>query len=86
MEAQKRQLVPIATLEGDPSIDHVKEATPPHSERITPLKDRPFPFFEDVLDDANHLRSNKAGGEHLANRGTAFDRSLSNLMVAGVSA
>ena len=82
MEAQKRQFVPIATLEGDPSIDHVKEATPPQSERVTPLKDRPFPFFEDVLDDAHHLRRSKAGSEHLANSGTAFDWSVSsNLMV-----
>jgi hypothetical protein len=81
VEAQKRQFVPIATLEGDPSIDHVKEATAPQSERVTPLKDRPFPFFENVLDDANHLRRSKAGSEHLANSGTAFDRSLSNLVV-----
>ena len=84
VEAQKCQLVPIATLEGDPSINHVKEATPPQSERVTPLENRPFAFFEDVLDDANHLRRSKAGSEHLANGGTALDRSLSNLMVHGV--
>ena len=81
VEAQKRQLVPIATLEGDPSIDHVKEATPPQSERVTPLEHRPFPFFEDVLDDEYHLCRSKAGRENLANSGTAFDRSLSNLVV-----
>ena len=81
MEAQKRQFVPIATLECDPSIDHVKEATAPQSERVTPLKDRPLPFFEDVLDYADHPRRSKAGTEHLPNSGTAFDRSLSNLVV-----
>src|SRR5437660_1123265 len=51
---------------------------------VPPLKDRPLPLFEDVLNDAVHFCRGKSGREHLANILSALDRRLSNLMVHGV--
>lgn len=44
--AKKRQLVPVATLERNLTVDDSEEAAAPQTEWITPLQDCPFAILE----------------------------------------
>src|SRR5438270_3658818 len=81
---RRKNLVPIAALKSNVAVDHMEEPATSQPVGVPPLKDRPLPLFEDVLNDAVHFCRGKSGREHLANILSALDRRLSNLMVHGV--
>lgn len=81
LRAQECQLVPIATLENDLVILDVKEPASPQPERIPPFENRPVTVFENVFNDAYHLRIGEPVGEHLPDRVSAIDGRLGYLVV-----
>src|SRR4051812_44906640 len=81
LQAEKRQLVPVAALEDDLAADDMKEAAAAQSLRIAPFEDRPLAILEHVLDDAMHLEGREPLREHRLNRFASFDETLRDLMV-----
>ena len=84
MAAEERELVPVASLEPDFSVYHVEEAAPAKAQRIAPFQDGPLPFFEDVFNDANHIRRSEPGDKHGPDRVPPHNRGFSDLMVDGL--
>src|SRR5437763_12348892 len=83
---RRKNVVPIAALKSNVAVDHMEEAATSQTVGVPPLKDRPLPLFEDVVNEAVHFCRGKSGREHLANILSALDRRLSYLMIHGVFA
>src|SRR5262249_9123191 len=77
--------VPISPLEGNPSVNDVKEPAAAQPFRVAPLQDGPFSVLEKVFRDADHPGRGKARREHGSYSLAPFDRALGNLMVDRVT-
>src|SRR5215475_2799834 len=81
LQAQERQLVPVAALERDLPLDDVEKAAAAQAQRVAPLENRPLAVLEQVFHDAHHLCGGESRGEHLADGVPAVDGTFSHLMV-----
>jgi hypothetical protein len=82
VQLNERQLVPVASLKDDLSIDDMKKAATPQTERVAPFENHPFSIFEEVLNNANHFCPGEAFSKHLAYGFAYFDRVFCYLVVA----
>jgi hypothetical protein len=76
------ELIPVATLELNPSVDNAEETATTETGRIAPLEDRPLTIFEQILDETHHLRASKLGREHGSDR-LAPHHGIPNHLVIG---
>lgn len=81
MQSEKRELVPVPTLERDAPFVDRKEPAAAQSERVAPLEDRDVAGLMEDLGDADHLGSREFPAKHLANGHPALDRLLGDLVV-----
>src|SRR5262245_19133381 len=83
IQAKKRQLVPVASLELNERVPDMKKTTAAKAPRVSPLEDRPFAVLEEILDDAHHVRSRELAREHRSDVLPALDRLFGHLMADG---
>jgi len=81
VKSEEGQLISIAPLKCDASVNDVEEAASTQSLRVPPLQDGPLAILEEVFGNANHLGRVKALLEHGSNSLTAMDWALGYLMV-----
>ena len=81
MQLEERELVPISALEGNPSVNYVKEPAAAQPLRVAPFQDGQFSVLEKILRDADHSGRGKTGREHRSNSLVPFNLAFGYLMV-----
>jgi hypothetical protein len=84
--AQEAELVPVASLEDDLSVDDVEEPAATQAEGVAPFENGPLAVLEQVFHHADHLGLLEAGREHPAKGLAALHGLFGDLMVDGVFA
>jgi len=84
VKALEGELVPIATLDDDLTLDHTEKAATAETQRIGPFQNRPLAVFEDVLDNASHRGLFELSHEHGPDVITTDDMIGGDLMIDGV--
>src|SRR3546814_18265113 len=75
---EERELIKVASLEDDLVVAHMGETAPTQASRITPFKNGPFSFLEDILDDASHVCKTELKLEHMSDGITTIQRHTQN--------
>src|SRR5262245_26676411 len=83
VQTEKRQLVPVPSLELNERISDMEEPTAAKTARISPFENGPFAILEEILHDAHHLGSRELARKHCPDLIPAVDRVLRHLMVDG---
>ena len=81
MLLQKRQFIPISSLEQNFTIYNMEEAASPQSQRVFPLQNCPLSIFKNILYDTNHFSRCKFICKHFMDRRFTYHRFIRNLMV-----
>jgi hypothetical protein len=84
MHLEERELVPVATLEGDTTVMHGEEPAAAEAQRIAPFKRNNIASLMDGFDDASHVSSRKLSLEHGPDRVAALNWILCYLMVHSI--
>ena len=81
MAAEERKLIPVASLKLDLPVYNVEEPAAAKAKRIAPLQNSPLTLFEDVFDQADHIRRGEPRGKHLFDCFSSDNREFSDLMI-----
>ena len=78
---QERQLVPVAALEGDPTVSNSEEPASAQTKRVTPFKSDNVTSLVNRFRNADHLCRCKFLLKHVSDRFAPLNWILCNLMI-----
>src|SRR5690554_6596375 len=81
MLLQKRQFIPISSLEQNFTIYNMEEAASPQSQRVFPLQNCPLSIFKNILYNGCHIGSGKFCCKHFSDCVYPDHRLIGHLMV-----